>query len=88
MRTTGLDTIQPEAEKHYRMRNGAITGPMIEDKGMAALDKPNRFRTEEKIDGLYPMWRVDGRATFFGGLGDNPSNRPYDLMEEAPDGAV
>lgn len=70
MQTHGLDTIWPEVGKRYRLRNGTITGVMQEYSGLALEGDPDRFYTEEQIDDYRPMWRSNGRSTFFNSAGD------------------
>ena len=90
MQTHGLATIRPEAGKRYRLRNGAITGVMQENN-----DLRDRFHTSETIDDYYPMWRSNGRSTFFANMGDEhggfseegqemvtPGQSIYDIIAE------
>lgn len=62
-------TIRLEPGKRYVLRNGTITAPMQEGDEPGSI--ADRFYTDERIDDLAPMWREDGRSTFFSNQGDN-----------------
>ena len=63
-----------EAGKRYKMRNGGITAPVQRDDD---ADKCICFETVEKIDGFFPMWREDGRSSFFSAGGDYLGRSEY-----------
>ena len=72
------DTITIEAGKRYKMRSGHVTGVMREVTSMRP--DPDRFYNDEKIENFAPMWREDGKSTFF--RASCADNKIYDIIEE------
>ena len=72
------NTIAIEAGKRYRLRNGHVTGVMMERTSLKP--DPDRFHTDEAVEGFAPMWREDGKSTFFRNRGD--STEEYYIVEE------
>lgn len=74
-------SITLEAGKRYVMQNGQVTGVMQEYTEVDLVHPDDRFYTDEWIDDFAPMWRVDGKSTFFDVDGDE--DKEYYIVEEA-----
>ena len=65
-------TLQIEAGKYYRTRDGRKVGPIV------GPDSDGIFDAHEKIDSYIPMWRADGRNEFFAEY----TEPQYDIIAE------